>query len=43
MALAFCKTSFPPFIAIVGSLEHRVLIIPVAEYITGDIVRIYIL
>ena len=40
MALAFGKTSFPPFIAIVGGFQYRVLIVPVAEHIAGDIVGI---
>ena len=40
MALAFSKTPFSPFIAIVGSFENRVLIVPVAEYIASDIVGI---
>ena len=43
MALTFCKTSFPPFIAIVGSLEDRILVIPVAEQIASYIIGIDIL
>lgn len=43
MTLTFCKTSFPPFIAVVGSFQNRLLIVPIAKHITGDIVRIDIL
>ncbi len=43
MALAFCKTSFPPFIAIVGGFQNRLLIVPIAEHIAGYIIRIDIL
>ena len=40
MAFAFCKTSFPPFIAVVGGFQNRLLIVPVSEYIACDIVGI---
>ena len=43
MTLTFCKTSFPPFIAIVGGFQNRFLIVPIAKHITGDIVRVDIL
>lgn len=43
MAFAFCKTPFTPFIAIIGGFENRFLIVPVAEHVAGDIIRIDIL
>lgn len=43
MTLTFGKTSFPPFIAIVGSFQNGLLIVPISEYITGYIVGIDVL
>ena len=40
MALAFSKTSFTPFIAIIGCFENRFLIVPITEHIAGNIVGI---